>query len=153
MEKRNLFCEFCPASNPGTRIKKELVPRVDEKGRLTLEVGGDYNTDAFIQSWKDSTDMAYILSRLAAGDKSVLGQSSAVYGDLTVAPKTLAEALQLRIDANNAFDRLPDDVKLKFDNDPSEFFRLSGSAEWMEKLGYVRQEPVVSTDNESEVTE
>lgn len=55
--------------------------------------------------------------------------------DATQLPKTFAEFLQLQIDRKREFDRLPVEVKQKFNNDLNQYMATAGSAEWFDKLG------------------
>lgn len=127
-------------SNPGNPIHVIYGSKVEKDGKIKLSPIGKENTDDYIQSFKDSTDMAFILAKLAQGDTSVLNRNSPIFGDFTKAPRTFAEALQLQIDSDAAFDRLPAEMKAKFNNDKNQFFASAGSNEWFDKLGLSTEE-------------
>lgn len=55
--------------------------------------------------------------------------------DVTQLPTTFAEFLQMQIDRKREFDRLPVEVKQKFNNDLNQYMATAGSAEWFDKLG------------------
>lgn len=131
------FCKFDKFSDSGSPVKTVYSPVVKSDGSIDLQPSGKENTDDFIQSFAESTDMAFILAQLANGDTSVLNRGSPLFGDFTSMPKTFAELLQLHIDSDNAYDRLPVELKQKFDNDKNKFFASAGSKEWFEKLGVV----------------
>ena len=57
-------------------------------------------------------------------------------------PSTLAEAQNLMIQAEQTWDKLPREVKQKFDNDVDKFIARFGTADWMEALG-LNQKPVI----------
>ena len=148
------------SSNPGSPIREVFAPKVKSDGSIEVLPTGKENTDAIIQSFAQSTDISFILAKLAAGDTSVLHQGNPIFGDFTHMPKTYAEVLQLQIDAGRAFDRLPVEVKREFDNDVNKFMASAGSKEWIEKLGdfaspYLKAllNPVVPDSDEKEVTE
>lgn len=127
-------------SNPGSEIHIIYSPVVTENGNFELVESGKENIHDYIQSQASNTDMSYIISRMAVGDMSVL-VDGATYGDFTSVPDSLAGVLQLQIDSNNLFNKLPLEVREKFDYDPNKFFAQSGSNEWLEKLS-----PVLSDD-------
>lgn len=137
-------------SNPGSPIHTIYSPIVEENGVIKLVPSGKENTDEYIQSFKESTDMEFILAKLAQGDTSVLNRSHPIFGDFTKAPKTYAEVLQLQIDSRAAFDRLSAEEKQKFGNDPNQFFATAGSKEWYEKLGLLKEKEEVKEEVKSE---
>lgn len=124
---------FVSESGSGTRTT--YSSRVRSDGRIELIDSGKEDFHAFIQSFKDQTDISVIMARLAAGDLTPLSAAEGMYGDFTNMPSTLAEAMQLRIDSERLFYSLPADVRKQFDMDPDKFFASSGSKEWAEKLG------------------
>ena len=66
--------------------------------------------------------------------------------DATKLPSTFAEFLQLQIDRKREFDRLPVEVKQRFDNDLNKFMATAGTEEWFNKLGIdmtLKKEPEV----------
>ena len=100
---RNEFAKvFDPNSfstNPGDRYHTIYSPKIKQNGIIQLVESGKEDIQEMIDSFRDSTDMAFIVNRLMAGDTSVLNQAPAMYGDFTDMPKTYAEALQMVIDA------------------------------------------------------
>ena len=121
-------------SNPGSPIREVYAPKVKPDGSIEVVATGKENSDQFIQSFAQSTDMTFILAKLAQGDTSVLHQRPAMFGDFTKIPGSYAEVLQMQIDAARAFDRLPVDVKRKFDNDVNKFMASAGSSSWFDKI-------------------
>lgn len=135
-------------SEPGSEIHILYKPVVDEKGNIDLVESGKENLKEIIQSGKESCDISVILSQ-AANDPSVLNRAPGVFGDFTNMPETYAEMLQLQIDSKRYFDKLPIEVKKKFDNDPMKFMAQAGDKEWFGKLGFVeekKEESEVKTD-------
>lgn len=123
-------------SNPGSAIHIKYGPKVTDNGDFELVEIGKENLHDYIQSQKELTDMSYILSRMAAGDTSVIS-GEGIYGDFTHVPDTLAGVLQLQIDSNRLFESLPVDVREQFDFDANKFFAQSGSMDWFEKISPV----------------
>lgn len=118
----------------GNPIKEIYKPIVEKDGSVILVVEGHENTDEIIKSYEDSVDIDVIIARYMNGDLEALNKRVGQYGDFTDFPKTYAEVLQMKIDAENVFNELPVDLKAKFNNDPDQFFVQSGSEEWFDKL-------------------
>lgn len=133
-------------SSSGDTFHLRFSPRVLENGEIKLVESGKDDIKAMINSFRDSTDMSFILQRLAAGDTSVINQRPGVFGDFTKLPTTYAEALQLVIDGRREFDSLPLDVKNSFNNDFRQFLASAGSPEWTEKLSVLKPSVVEQPD-------
>ena len=127
----------------------EYAPKVMPDGSIELVVSGKTNIDEYINAQRETTDMAYIITQLGLGNTDVLNQKTPNYGDFTEMPKTFAEALQMKIDAEKAFYELPLDVRNKFENDFNRFFATAGSKEWYEKI----TPPDIEEKGEAEPTE
>lgn len=112
--------------------------KVLPNGEIRLTECGKESISERINAQKEFTDIHYIISRLMMGDTSVI-REGAVYGDFTKAPKNLAEALQLRLDAEKAFYELPVDVRNKFNNNLNQWIIDAGSPEWMTKMNIVQE--------------
>lgn len=136
--------EFAKVSDPnsfftcaGEVYRTLYAPKVDKEGRMVIVASGRENTKEKINSYRECTDMAYILRQIALGNESVLHVQEGFYADLTNTPKTLGEFLQLQIDARTAFEKLPLETRNKFDNDFHVWLATSGNEEWCNKMGFV----------------
>ena len=156
---RNKFAKVSDPNSfvtePGSPVHILYSSKVLKNGIIELTESGKEDIQEFIDSQRDSCDMAFILHQLAIGNESVLHQKAPMYGDFTTAPSTLAEAEQMLIDGENAFYQLPLDVRQQFDNDFRQWLYTAGNAEWIQKMV-----PVSGSDSgenpvevESEVTE
>lgn len=125
--------EFVTEAGNPFRIVYES--KVLPDGQLDIVAAGKEDIQAKIESFRSSTDMSYILKQIALGNNDVLVKSVGQYGDFTHMPKTMAEAMQLQIDAENEFYKLPLDVRGKFDNDYRRWLVGAGSVDWIEKMG------------------
>lgn len=119
----------------GSSVHIEYSAKVRPDGSIELVPSGKFDIKEMINSFRDTTDMSYILSRLAVGDQSVLNQKSPMFGDFTSMPKTYAESLQLVMDAKEKFYQLPLDLRNKFDNDFNKWFVTAGSENWIKSMG------------------
>lgn len=120
-----------PDSCPGDPVMIDYQLRIIDGKEEVVEVG---KTDwyAYIQSHKDSVDINKILERCyLMEDFSPLVRMPATFMDVTDMPKTLAEAHQMIRDAENMFDRMPKEIKEKYNNSAIEFIADIGS----EKFG------------------
>lgn len=123
------------ASELGERVQPVYNPKVDEFGRIELLQSGTHDLYAEIQSHKEECDINNIIARAQAGDMSGFRDNPGAYGDFAELPKSYAEILQIMIDGQNYFDKLPIDVKQKFDNDFNKWFASYGSEEWIKSMG------------------
>lgn len=114
-------------TNPGSGIKREYQLRIKDKAE-TLEVIGTSNLYESIQSHADSVDIHKILERCAMiDDYSILNKMPAQFMDVTEMPHSLAEAHAMIVDAQNMFDRMPIEIKEKYDNNFVEFISSLGT--------------------------
>lgn len=124
---------------PGNPEKVLYSAKVLPNGVIDVVESGLENMQDKIESFRSQTDMAYILKQIALGNNDVLVRSVGQYGDFTNMPKTMAEAMQLQIDAEKEFYKLDLDTRGKFNNDFRQWLVSAGSPEWIEKMGIIEQ--------------
>ena len=121
---------------------EKIVPtygkEIDKDGKVHIVETGKTNLYEKIQASKDDTLIYNILDRFAAGDVSVLQRHQGVYADLTYMPKTLAEAQQSLITAENYFKNLPLDVRAEFNHSFSEFLASASAGKLAERHSYFK---------------
>lgn len=125
-------------TNPGSNIAPVWSSVVDNDGSIRVVQSGKYDIQEKIESFRDTTDISYIVSRLLAGDPSVTRDT--YYGDFEKMPQTYAEMLQLKIDAEKHFYDLPIEIRAKFDHDVNKYIASAGEDIWFEKMGFKRIE-------------
>ena len=108
-------------SSSGNSRKPLYSPVYGDDGRLSLECTGFKDTDLEISSYREQTDMAYIISRINAGDTSVLPDPNALYADVTDLPNTPIGMVNFLDDMRRKFDSLPAETRELFDNSFSRF--------------------------------
>lgn len=113
----------------GSPIKIKYAPRIDEKGVLQLVEVGKEDLSAYIQSFAESCDIHVIMSRFANGETDVLSKVQGAYGDFTGMPTSPADMLNRVMAGEDAFNKLPIEVKKKFNNSFTEFAVASGDPE------------------------
>lgn len=122
---------------PGDPVKIVYDTKVESDGTIVLKPSAKIDLKAQINSFRESTDISFIIARMKAGDTEAANVVEGYYGDFTKFPKTYAEMLQLYIDAENKFNLLPLDVRNQFDNDYKKWLVGAGSDNWLEKMASV----------------
>ena len=106
-------------------------------GSIKLVVDRIEDTDELIQSYAESTMIENIMARIAAGQTDLLTQKKGFYMDTVGLPNTYADVLNLVIKGQEVFDKLPVEVKQRFDNDFNKWFIAMDKEDWFEKSGFV----------------
>lgn len=127
-------------SNSGDRDRIVYSAKISPNGVIEVVPTGKEDFQSYIESFRSQTDMAYILKQLSLGNNAVLNQSSPSYGDYTQMPRSLSEAMQMQIDAERDFYKLPVDTRQKFNNNFREWCFTAGTDEWYEKMNLVNNE-------------
>lgn len=143
--------EFYSRSNLPTTIPNpdcdKIIPtygkQIDKDGNINIVETGKTNIYEKIQASRDETLVYNILDRFNNGDVNALNQRQGTYGDFTDMPKTLAEAQQALIDAENYFYSLPLDVRKEFNHSVSDFLACASQNKLSERSQYFKApEPV-----------
>lgn len=122
--------------NSGDRLKSSPVgERYDQEyeysvvnGYEELVPSGVVDLQEKIRESFESTKLINIIARFNAGDLNALTKVQGVFADISRAPKSLQEAQNMRILAENAFDDLPLDIREKFGNSALKFLEDGGIA-------------------------
>ena len=109
-------CPKCEENVPTFTLKINK-----ETGKKELKKTGETNIYKKIQAAKEDTLIYNIIKRFESGDIEVLNKTQGTYGNLLNMPRTLAEAQQSLIDAENTFNNLPLDIRRQFNMSSSEF--------------------------------
>lgn len=118
----------------GDRVLEVFQEEITKDGKKELVHIGDTNIYDKIQEGREDTLIQNILVHLANGDLSVLRQQKPQYIDSTTLPKTLMEANNIVIKAKQEFEKMPKEVKEKFDNDAELYVNTMGTQEWLDKM-------------------
>ena len=120
----------------GTEFDKTYTMIIDEFGHKDLKCTGETNRYKKIQSHLEEVLIENILAK-ATLDPSVLNKKEGLYFDSTSMPKTLAEAQNAILAVNQEFEKLPVEIKQKFDNSPEKYVAEYGTKVWGDKMGIV----------------
>lgn len=108
--------------------------KLTKNGEEELVISGKKNLYEEIQAYKESTEIANILTRFINGETDVLNAVPGAYFDATDMPTSYAEYFARVKEAQHIFDQLPDDIKAKFDNDAEKFFLEFGTDSFVDKV-------------------
>lgn len=128
-------------SNVGSGVVTEYTAQYCKDGTIELIPTGEHDLYADIQSHKDSCDLQTIIRQYFNGDPAALSRVQGVYMDVTELPDNIHEAMQLMDNARKDFDKLPVDVKERFDFDANKFLASLGTQEWFDKMQVEQSAP------------
>lgn len=101
----------------GNRIHDILSGSYNDDGIFVLDVSGNEDIYAQIQSHAASCDIHVILDRYRRGDLDALGDPArSVFADTAEMPRNYAQLLNLVADGERAFASLPVEERAKFDH-------------------------------------
>lgn len=125
-------------ANHGEKVEMRHSPHMDSNGRRFLAKDKPVDVFNLIQSHKEECMIENIIRRAVEGDYNALHTMNGIYTDITNCPSSIAEAQQYIIDAKNRFDKLPKDIKQKFEYNPELYIAELGNnpESWIEKMGY-----------------
>lgn len=86
-------------------------------GVMTLVQIGTEPIAPMVNAYRDQCDIYKLIERYSSGDLTALNRRVGQYIDITGLPHSVAEAQQALIDVKANFDKLPDNIRAKFDND------------------------------------
>lgn len=142
-------------SNSGTYEKQNYTIQLDkETGHKMIKAAGFTNTYEKIQAGRDASDINMILKRAQYGDVSGFKDATkAVYGDMTMIPDNMIDIANLKLKSDQAWDKLPLEVRREYDHDKDKYFADFGSDHWMKIHGIEKKPDVEITPIEKEKTE
>lgn len=124
------------ASTPsGEKIIKEHREQIDTKGHRELIKDREVAIYDRIQSSAEQCEITNILRRAAEGDDRALNMVNGNYMDIVDAPTSLAEAQKFVINAKNEFEKLPKEIKAKFENNAEMYVANYGTELWQDAVG------------------
>ena len=128
-------------NNTGTQFDNEYNYVIKENLIVGLEKTGEVNRYEAIQLHADECKIETILAK-AAVDPTILQQRKGQFLDTTNMPKSLAEFKNLEIKVIQDFEKLPVEIRAKFDHSFDKYISEYGSEKWAEALGLKTEEDV-----------
>lgn len=141
----------------GESVRRTYLWELNEKGEKVLKLDQTIDQQAEIDSYLEETKLENIIRR-ASIDPNIAERIVPDLGggiqDFTEAPHTLAELQNIMIRAEQIWDDVPKEIKLKFDNDVDKFIASFGTVEWAKNLGiYKENQAEAETPEPAEKTE
>lgn len=122
------------ATPAGEKEEDTYEMSIDVHGHKKLEKSGKTNVYDLIQESLEETKIENIIRRALGGDEGALATMHGVYIDVTDAPKSLAEMQQAVITATQEFEKLPVEIREKFNHSALQYVAEFGTEEWAKKL-------------------
>lgn len=130
------------ATEAGETVRRTYLWERNEKGEKVLTLDQVIDQQAEIDSYLEETKLENIIRR-ASIDPDIAARIKPDIGggiqDFTEAPQNLAELQNIMMRAEQIWDEVPKEIKLKFDNDVDKFITSFGSIEWAENLGIYQE--------------
>lgn len=134
-EKLNIVSKSGNGKTPVYKV------RLTKNGVREVIKAGEDNIYKKIQACADSVDINTILTKFTnTGDESILKTNPGAFMDITDMPTTMFEAINQINDSKAVFDKLPSEIKKKFDFDYEKFICQAGQLDWYKNLGLVKEE-------------
>lgn len=124
----------CPS---GEKIELRHRAVMKENGRRTLIKDREVAIYDLIQSHREECEIENIIRRAVEGDYTALNAAHGTYTDITNCPSSIAEAQKYIIQAKEDFDKLPKEIKAKFEYNPEVYIAMmsNNTEAWIENMG------------------
>lgn len=142
--------------NPGSRYAIVHKVRIDDNGhKILMATGEKKNAYAIIQKHADEVDIYEIMRRCEIEGYQILDAKQVYEGDVTMTPKTMMEAMQKLQDAENNFNKLPIEVREKFNYSFTEYIAQADKdlEKWSRNMGFVSDQKETETEIETPIKE
>lgn len=128
----------------GETVRRTYLWEINEKGEKVLTLDQTIDQQAEIDSYLEETKLENIIRR-ASIDPDIAARLMPDMGgglqDATEMPKNLMELQNIMLRAEQIWDEIPKETKLKFDNDVDKFIASYGTVDWAKNLGILQEEP------------
>lgn len=127
----------------GESIRRTYLWEFNEKGEKILVLDQIIDQQAEIDSYLEETKLENIIRR-ASIDPEIAARLVPDMGgglqDATEMPENLMELQNIMLRAEQIWDEIPKEIKLKFDNDVDKFVASFGTVDWAKNLGIYQEE-------------
>lgn len=139
----------------GETVRRTYLWEYNEKGEKILTLDQIIDQQAEIDSYLEETKLENIIRR-ASIDPDIAARLVPDMGggiqDTTEMPENLMELQNIMLRAEQVWDEIPKEIKLKFDNDVDKFVASFGTVDWAKNLGIYQEKQPEETKQE-EATE
>ena len=126
----------------GETVRRTYLWERNEKGEKVLKLDQTIDQQAEIDSYLEETKLENIIRR-ASIDPDLAARLVPDIGngiqDYTEAPENLAELQNIMLRAEQIWEDMPKEIKLKYDNDVDKFVADFGTVEWAKNLGIYQE--------------
>lgn len=126
----------------GESIRRTYLWQINEKGEKVLVLDQTIDQQAEIDSYLEETKLENIIRR-ASIDPDIAARLVPDMGgglqDATEMPENLMELQNIILRAEQIWDEIPKEIKLKFDNDVDKFVASFGTIDWAKNLGIYQE--------------
>lgn len=127
----------------GETVRRTYLWELNEKGEKVLTLDQTIDQQAEINSYLEETKLENIIRR-ASIDPDLAARLVPDIGgglqDATNMPENLMELQNIILRAEQIWDEIPKEIKLKFDNDVDKFVASFGTVDWAKNLGIYQEE-------------
>lgn len=129
----------------GETVRRTYLWEINKKGEKVLTLDQVIDQQAEIESYLEETKLENIIRR-ASIDPDLAARLMPDMGgglqDATEMPENLMQLQNIMLRAEQIWDEIPKEIKLKFDNDVDKFVASFGTIDWAKNLGiYQEKEP------------
>ena len=139
----------------GESVRRTYLWERNEKGEKVLRLDQTIDQQAEIDSYLEETKLENIIRR-ASIDPDIAARLVPDMGggiqDATDMPKNLMELQNIMLRAEQIWDEIPKEIKLKFDNDVDKFVASYGTIDWAKNLGIYQEKQTEAKATETEET-
>ena len=139
----------------GETVRRTYLWELNEKGEKVLTLDQVIDQQAEIDSYLEETKLENIVRRTSI-DPDIAARLIPDMGgglqDATEMPENLMELQNIMLRAEQIWDEIPKEIKLKFDNDVDKFVASFGTIDWAKNLG-IYQEELPKEPKKEETTE
>ena len=127
----------------GETVRRTYLWEINEKGEKVLTPDQVIDQQAEIDSYLEETKLENIIRR-ASIDPDLAARLVPDMGgglqDATEMPENLMELQNIMLRAEQIWDEIPKEIKIKFDNDVDKFVASFGTIDWAKNLGIYQEE-------------
>lgn len=139
----------------GETVRRTYLWEINKQGEKVLTLDQVIDQQAEIDSYLEETKLENIIRR-ASIDPNLAARLMPDMGgglqDATEMPENLMELQNIMLRAEQIWDEIPKEIKLKFDNDVDKFVASFGTVDWAKNLG-IYQEKEPEDPKKEEITE
>ena len=143
------------ATEAGETVRRTYLWERNEKGEKVLKLDQTIDQQAEIDSYLEETKLENIIRRASIDPdlaERLIPDIGGGLQDFTETPETLAELQSIMLRAEQIWEDVPREIKLRFDNDVDKFIASFGTIEWAKNLG-IYAEPEKPEPEKEKVTE